>query len=134
LPPDRRRIIIDEDMGPALARQLRGRGRSDAMSVKTSVLEGFKDVPLFRAIASCYEPAVLVTWDNRMPWVHRADLERHQITLAVIDRKGLARAGTSEKHYWQDVVHRWLHTIEAQEPATVRLYSQAGSRPPRRAP
>jgi hypothetical protein len=90
-----------------------------------------KDGALLKALAAGWEPLVLVTWDNKMPVAHRAELDHHQITLAVVDERWFKRKKLPEneqERYIRDVVHRWLHRIELLGPAERRYFSSAGSR------
>jgi GTP:adenosylcobinamide-phosphate guanylyltransferase len=84
---------------------------------------------VLKALASGLSPCVFVTWDNKMPKVHAADLRHHRSTLAVINRSGFRVWTGTEESYVRDVVHRWLHRIELQEDPVV-LYSTANSRLP----
>jgi len=120
--PDRRRIVLDEDINRRLAREIRRRGRPDATAVYDEDLAALKDAQLFKALHTLGE-CVLVTWDNKMPLVHAAELEHHRITLAVVDRGPFHRRwAQSEDAYVRDVVHRCLHRIETQAARTVKLY------------
>lgn len=122
-PPDRRRVVLDEDINWRLSYDLRRRGRSDATAVWPERIDGSKDGALLKALVS-YEPCVLVTWDNRMEVVHATELRHHGITLAVVDRGPYDRrawTGTEEE-YIRDVVHRTLHRIELQAAKTVKRY------------
>jgi hypothetical protein len=135
LPPETRRVVLDEDINWKLMRELHGRRRPDAKAVGEPVdsmgLNKPKDGALFKALAAAWEPFVLVTWDNKMPIAHRAELDYHRITLAVVDERWFKRKGLADaerEHYVRDVVHRWLHRIELLEPAECRYFSPTGSR------
>jgi hypothetical protein len=134
LPPERRRVVLDEDIGWKLAQQLHGRGRSDATSVLQEDLGECKDGALLKALATGYEPFVLVTWDNKMPAVHAAELAHHGTTLAVVDERWFKqRSGlpdTEQRRYIRDVVHRWLHRIELLPPGERLFFSPRGTRKP----
>jgi hypothetical protein len=114
-----------------LAQQLHGRGRADATAVIPEGLKESKDGALVKRLALDYEPFVLVTWDNRMPLAHRAELEHHGTTLAIVDEAWFKRSGrpdSEQRRYIRDVVHRWLHRIEVLSPGERRYYSPVGSR------
>jgi hypothetical protein len=131
LSPERRRVVLDEDIGWKLATQLFGRGRDDATSVYQEHLKESKDGALFKALAAGYEPCVLVTWDNRMPTAHAAELDHHGTTLAIVDERWFRRKGLpdgEQKRYIRDVVHRWLHRIELLPAGERRFYSPTGWR------
>jgi hypothetical protein len=120
--PDRRRVLLDEDISRKLAHELRKRGRADATAVFDQGLGASKDGQLFKALRSLGD-CVLVTWDNKMPVVHAAELEHHAVTLAVVDRRPYHRRWSgSEDAYVRDVVHRCLHRIETQPVRTVKVY------------
>jgi len=114
-----------------LAQQLHGRGRLDATAVIPEGLQGLLDGPLIRKLAADYEPCVLVTWDNKMPLVHRAVLDRCRTTLAVVDEAWFKRnklPDREQQRYIRDVVHRWLHRIEVLSRGERRYYSPVSSR------
>lgn len=114
---------------------LQGRGRRDALAVGEPTnphgLKDLKDGALFKAVARDWEPCVLATWDNRMPVAHRAELDHHGITLAVVDERWFKRKGRTDDEqeaYIRDVLHRWLHRIEIMAPGARRYFSPASSR------
>jgi len=67
-----------------------------------------------------------VTDDDDMPAEHRDILRQTNYTLAIISPK----KGTGyEKDQWErDIIHKWAHKMEAQEPGSIRRYSLNGSR------
>jgi hypothetical protein len=122
--PERRRIVLDEDINWKLMYELRRRGRTDATALVPEKIDGKKDGALFKALAKEYEPCVLVTYDNRMLGVHRAEIEHHGSTIAVVNEAAFKASGSSDvEAYIRDVVHRWLHRIEIQRPGIHRIYS-----------
>jgi hypothetical protein len=133
LPPERRRVVLDEDINWNLARQLQGRGRPDATALKMLGIDGKVDGALIKTLAQGeYEPFVLVTYDNKMLEVHATEIEHHGTTVAVIDLGAFRRTGrpdSEQEPYIRDVVHRWLHRIEMMPPRTRRYHSPTGSRP-----
>lgn len=139
-PPERRRIVLDEDINWKLRDELRRRGRHDATAVVPEGIDGSKDGALFKALAGDFEPCVLVTWDNKMSVVHAKELAHHGITLAVIDERWFKRSGrppSAQEPYIRDTVHRWLHRIELLHASEQRVFSPRGSRrltSPRRHP
>jgi hypothetical protein len=133
LQPERRRVVLDEDIGWKLATQLFSRGRDNATSVYQEKLRESKDGALFKTLAAHYEPFVLVTWDNKMPVAHAADLNHHGTTLAIVDERWFKRKGLPDgekKHYIHDVVHRWLHRIEVMPSGERLFFSPQGTRRP----
>lgn len=128
--PEPRRLVIDEDISFKLAHELRKRSRA-ATAPRIEQMDGLKDGALFKALRD-FEPYVLVTWDNKMPFRHCRELEAHGTTLAVVNRDAFYRATRyrDESEYIRDVVHRWAHVIEAQPANTVRRFSHTtASRP-----
>jgi hypothetical protein len=74
------------------------------------------------------EPAVLVTYDNKMPVEHCLLLERHGTTLAVVDKDAVPDQLTLEQ-YWRDVIHRHAHRCATQAEASLFKYRQNGRSP-----
>ncbi len=108
--------------------ELQRRGRTDATALVPEKIDGKKDGALFKALAKNYEPCVLVTYDNKMLHVHRAEIEHHNNTIAVVNEAAFIASGStsSVEAYIRDVVHRWLHRMEAQRSGTCRIYSRTG--------
>lgn len=132
MPPERRRIVLDEDINWKLSQELQRRGRLDATAVVPEQINGLKDAALFKRLARDFEPYVLVTWDNKMTVVHAADLEHHHVTLAVVDERWFKRSrrpATEQEPYIRDTVHRWLHRIELLPPGEHRIFWPHGNRP-----
>jgi hypothetical protein len=133
LSPERRRVVLDEDINWKLSQELVRRGRPDATSVSQLKIDGKPDGALFKALAqSDYEPFVLVTYDNKMLENHSAEVAHHGTTIAVVDEGTFKASGRSESEteaYIRDVVHRWLHRIEMLGAGTARIFSTNGSRP-----
>jgi hypothetical protein len=132
-PPERRRVVLDEDISWKLKGELHGRGRRDATAVLSEGIDGSKDGALIKTLAATYEPFVLVTWDNKMPTVHAADLAHHQTTLAVVDERWFKRSGrpaSEQERYIRDVVHRWLHRIERLATGERLIFSPSSTRKP----
>lgn len=110
--------------------ELRGRGRPDATAAKTEGIDGRKDGALFKILGRDYEPYVLVTYDNKMPTVHAAEIAHHQTTVALVSEAAFQRTDSSDPEpYIRDVIHRWLHRIERQPAGSKRRYSPSGSTP-----
>jgi hypothetical protein len=125
--PERRRVILDEDVNWKLVHELRKRGRVDATALFVEKLDGKKDGGVLKALSAGYEPCVLVTYDNKMLKVHAAEVQHHGSTVAVVDEAAyLASDASNAETYIRDVVHRWLHRIEVQPSGTTCSYSQRG--------
>jgi hypothetical protein len=126
LPPERRRVVLDEDINWKLAAELKRRGRLDATAIYIEKIDGKKDGALLKTLAAGYEPCVLVTWDNKLSKVHSAEIAHHGNTIAVVDRAVYEAKWTGdEESYVRDVVHRWLHRMEIQPRGTARRYSSS---------
>jgi hypothetical protein len=131
LPPEQRRIVLDEDINWKLKVELQRRGRLDATAVVSEKINGSKDGALFKRLARDFEPCVLVTWDNKMAIVHASELAHHRTTIAVIDEGWFKRNGRTQgvpEPYIRDMVHRWLHCIELLPAGEHRVFSPNGSR------
>jgi hypothetical protein len=128
-----RLLVIDEDLPTRLAKYVRERGR-EARSVADLSLRGSLDPALLKEldIRSELGDWVLVTGNDGMPAEHREAFERYRPTVATIDPN--RPEGVKELHWRVDVVLRWTHAMQKQEPATVRRYSLGRSSPwtPRR--
>ena len=103
--------------------ELRRRGRPETTALRHERIDGSKDGAVLKQLKP-FEPCVLVTWDNKMEYVHAAELAHHGITLAVVDRRPFKRGVwlADEEAYVRDVVHRRLHRIELQACGTVQRY------------
>lgn len=90
------------------------RGYRDATSPHHLGDARMKDPPLLRLIHSTLEPAVLVTFDNKMPVEHGPLVVSLGTTLAVVDKDAQPDHLTREE-YWREVIHREAHRFAAQE-------------------
>jgi hypothetical protein len=125
--PRNRVLIIDEDLPRRLATELDKRGRS-ATTVAALGFAGAKD-PALLADLTQLGPVlewVLVTGDDAMPWEHSTVLTDTGATIATVDPR--RPKGITQDAWRRDVVHRWGHTMQLQEPGSVRRYSFAASR------
>ena len=135
-------LVIDENLNPRLARELRNRGRN-ARAIEEMGLKGADDPDLIRRTFAFYNDPVLVTSDDFMPAEHSAVLNDVQATVATIR----PWTGTDDDDYWDgkfhrdpsewegEIVHRWAHIIQRQRTGTIRRYgltSNAAWRLPRR--
>lgn len=117
-----RLLVIDADLPNRLAIALGARGRR-ALSAKSLGLADAKDYELLRHLARRLgsEDWVLVTGDDAMPAEHAQVIYETDATIATIHPK--RPAGLSEHHWRVDVVHRWAHAMQGQQPRLVRRYS-----------
>lgn len=71
---------------------------------------------------------VLVTGDDRMPFVHSDVVSQYHPTIATVDGEwerictALGR-GLSQAQFQHETVHRWAHVISEQGAGEVRRYS-----------
>lgn len=70
-----------------IAEELAWRGYRDATSPHQLGDADMKDPPLLRLIHDKLEPAVLVTFDNKLPLQHAPLIARYGTTLAIIDKR-----------------------------------------------
>lgn len=121
--PELVRLVVDADIDKRVATELKCRGR---YAVATSELELHreKDEPLLRALVKQLgspDNWVLVSGDDAMPDDHAAVLAELGVTLATVDPR---RPDEIEEAAWRrDIVHRWAHAMQIQEPGTIRRYS-----------
>jgi hypothetical protein len=131
-----RLLVIDADLPKRLALELQRRSRRAVTASELKLATGVKDAELLRGLQALYagkEDFVLVTGDDRMPLEHGAVITETNATIAVI-HPDIPDALT--QHAWRlDVVHRQAHTMQRQQPLSVRRYTLDGStvwRPRRR--
>jgi hypothetical protein len=86
-----------------------------------------KDPVWLYILARWSEPCTLISYDNKMPVVHRDSLLKQASTVAIIDSKG-DRGGLGVEEYKREVMHRWAHRMAVQSPGTVVKYWRTGSR------
>ncbi len=124
MPPERR-IIIDATFPWRIAEELQRRGYRDATSPFQLGDASIKDPPLLKMIHDKLEPAVLVTFDHKMPVQHASLLVQYTTTLVVVDKNGEPPELTREE-YWREVIHRHAHRFAYQEPDTGWKYRRRG--------
>ncbi len=126
-----RLIVVDACLSKRLAAQLRERKRQ-AVSAASLDLDQHLDPDLLRELAQRKRSWVLVTGDDSMPAEHGSVIIETRATIATIHPE-YPREMT-EHHWRMDVVQRFAHTMQSQEPGTVRRYALNGSVPwtPRR--
>jgi hypothetical protein len=119
--------VIDEDLSWKISPELRARGYADTTSAHEWGIAGrkVKDPLWLYIIARSGVPSVLVTFDNKMPVVHRVAILRRHATLAVIDSKS-TRRGLTREEYTREVAHRWAHRMSAQPVGSRYKYNLRG--------
>jgi hypothetical protein len=90
-------------------------------------LARIEDPPLLKLVHDKLEPAVLVTFDNRMPLQHAALLAQYKTTLAVVD-KDAEPAELTREEYWREVIHRHAHRMAEQDPGSQFKYRRRARR------
>ena len=117
------RLVIDADLNKRLGTELGFRGRN-ARALAELSLHHEKDEPMLRSLVErAGNPAewVLVTGDDAMPDDHADVLAELGITLATVDPR--RPTDVHEDAWRRDVVHRWAHAMQTQNPGTLRRYS-----------
>src|SRR6266852_2636283 len=74
-------MVLDEDMWPRLANELRGRGKQ-AIALKNTELAGSDDPDLIATIGS-WTDTILLTRDDNMPSEHEGPIASVQLTIAL---------------------------------------------------
>jgi hypothetical protein len=123
-----RLLVIDADMPKRLAPALELRARRVVTASKLKLAENVKDAELLRGLAALFngkEEWVLVTGDDRMPLEHGPVITETRATLAVIHPE--VPVGLMQHSWRVDVVQRHAHTMQRQQPQTVRRYTIGGS-------
>jgi hypothetical protein len=123
-------LVIDENLNPRIARELRNRGRH-ARPIEDIGLKGAGDAEIIERVFNLFDGAVLVTGDDSMPSDHAAVLQRMNGTVATVAPWSLAEGHVShwdgrrhrnEDEWDQEIVHRWAHLMQLQRPGTIRRY------------
>ncbi len=96
-----------------IAEELAWRGYRDATSPHQLGDADMKDPPLLRLIHDKLEPAVLVTFDNKLPIQHASLIARYGTTLAIID-KNAQPSDLNREEYWREAIHRHAHRMADQ--------------------
>jgi len=96
-----------------IAEELARRGYRDATSPHQLGDADMKDPPLLKLIHKTLEPAILVTFDNKLPRQHADLIAQYGTTLAVVD-KDAQPSDLNREEYWREVIHRHAHRMAAQ--------------------
>jgi hypothetical protein len=83
--------------------------------------------PVLLYLLSREEDSTLITYDNKMPIVHRDSILKRGSTLAVIDSKA-PRGGRRVEEYKREVMHRWAHRMASQAAGSRFKYNLQGRR------
>ena len=123
------RLVIDEDLNWKIGIELRARGYLETTSASEWGIAGrkVKDPLWLYIIERTGVPSVLVTFDNKMPRVHRSAIIRRGSTLAIIDSKA-DRKGLTREEYTREVIHKRVHMICSQPKGSRYVYTLTGRR------
>lgn len=112
------------------------------MSVDTAKnlgVDRFADSDLLARLARLEYEWVLVTCDDRMPFVHKDAVSRYRPTIATVDGEwericAKHDLSLSQDQFRHETVHRWAHAIAEQVAGEVRRYNPRAGQPwrPRR--
>ena len=127
---ERNLIVLDENLDPALKRQLQNRGY-EAESLRDLHLLSVKDDKLLARLGERYrnERWTLATADRRMTRQFAQEVANSGCALAILEDAG------EDGEAKNDRVHRWAHLMSSQSPGTVRRYFEdttSDGPPPRR--
>lgn len=114
-----RLLVIDESLDKRLAHQLEQRGRR-AQSVEWLGLLANLDAALLRALHEREDDWMLVTGDDDMPREHGPLITSLGTTVATVDGRRSLEWGREE--WKKEIVHRWAHVMQKQQPGTIRRY------------
>ncbi len=105
------------------------------MALKNTQLAGSDDPDLIATVGS-WTDTMLLTRDDNMPLEHGGPIAEAQLTIAVIAPR--ISDEFTEQSWEREIVHRWVHLMEVQEPSSIVRYTPAGRshwrprmRPPR---
>jgi hypothetical protein len=121
-----RLLVVDEDLSKRIATELRRRGRN-AKSTASLGLRGSKDPRLLERLHEIDPDCVLVSGDDDMPASHAAELAKFETTLAIVYPWDETRPLT-EPEWEHEIVEKWAHRMEAQEPGSILRYTLDGGR------
>ncbi len=130
-----RLLVIDADLNPRIASELRKRGRA-AKSLQQLGWKAMEDPEMVRAVFGRLTDPVLVTTDDNMPADHPEVLNEVQATVATIEPWELHPASvvardaetSVEETYEREVVHRWAQAMQTQTRGTTKRYFLGGAR------
>lgn len=111
-----------------IAEELAARGYRDATSPHQLGDADMKDPPLLKLIHDECEPAVLVTFDNKLSLQHAGLVSQYGTTLAVID-KDAQPPDLNREEYWREVIHRHAHRMAHQDARSAFIYNRRRRRP-----
>ena len=98
-----------------------------AVSCEDLGVAKFNDRALLRFLHSYWPETVLVTADDQMPREHGDLIARWGHTVATIDPLAPKVYTGGDSWHWE-IVHRWVHNMQAQSTGTVYRYNARGRR------
>jgi hypothetical protein len=124
-------LVVDASLNaPRLAAELRRRGRV-AKSVNELGLHRVKDRELLETLWRDFDDPILITSDDKMPLAHGNIVARLAATIATVEpwsrhpnlvKSPIPDEISDQEAYEREVVHRWAHSMDAQEVGLVRRY------------
>lgn len=120
-------LVVDADLPKRLATELALRGRAARSAADLGLAGGVTDPEVLRGIAVEVEREVpgrrwvLVTGDDAMPAEHGDVIRETAATIATVHPD--VPEGVLEDEWRRDVVHRWAHAMQEQQPGSVRRWS-----------
>lgn len=118
--------MVDEDLNRRLATELERRGRP-ATTIPALQLRGADDTPVLDTLTKRTPQPVLVTGDMDMPRDHADALARSSVAVCIVAPPPKDSALTEDEWY-RELVHRWIHRMVEQAPATAYVYGARGRR------
>ena len=124
-----RLLVIDADLNPRIASELRKRGRN-AKSLQHLGWKTELDPDMLRLVYGELDDPVIVTSDDDMPNDHGDVIAEVNATVAVIEPWELHHGSVTvcddttseEETYEREVIHRWAPSMQDQERGTVKRY------------
>jgi hypothetical protein len=115
-------MVLDEDMWPRLAGELRGRGRA-AFALKNTELVGAED-PDVIGVLGAWTDTMLITRDDNMPFEHAIAIADVGLTIAVVSPR--TNDEFTEVSWEREIVHRWVHAMDRQQLGSIIRYTTNG--------
>lgn len=121
-----RLIVVDESLHKRLATELDRRGRR-ATTIGALGLRGADDPAVLEELTQREPDTVLVSGDINMPRDHADAIARSTVSVCITDP--LPRGSALSEDQWRsEIVHRWVHRMVDQAPASAFVYGPRGGR------
>lgn len=132
--PADRLLVIDADLHPRIAGELRKRGRA-ARSLQDLSWKNLEDPEMLEEVFHTYPDAVLVTGDDSLPQDHADKVRDVGATLATIEPHDFHIGAvhsvdetSEEEAYEREIIHRWVQVMQDQPRRSIRRYFLTGGR------